>query len=231
LSTFVLVHGAFHGAWCWDLVRPDLEAAGHAVIAIDLPCDDPSAGNVRYAEVVSEDLGSAGDVILVGHSLGGLTIPLVAASRTVRQLVFLNAFIPIPGQPFRAQFGEEGICPPSPEETWPVTGHDGLMRWPAERVIPALYADCEPELARWAAARLRPQSGTPHSEVCQMPSWPEVSSSYILSTEDGAVGPAWSRRAARDRLGTTALELPGGHMSMVGHPKELVRELLKVASM
>jgi pimeloyl-ACP methyl ester carboxylesterase len=112
LSTFVLVHGAFHGAWCWDLVRPDLEAAGHAVIAIDLPCDDPSAGNVRYAEVVSEDIGSAGDVILVGHSLGGLTIPLVAASRTVRRLVFLNAFIPIPGSAVQGSVRGRGNLSP-----------------------------------------------------------------------------------------------------------------------
>jgi pimeloyl-ACP methyl ester carboxylesterase len=211
-------------------MRPDLEAAGHAVITMDLPCDDPTAGNVTYGQVVSDAIGAAGDIILVGHSLGGLTIPLVAAARPMRRLVFVNAFIPVPGQPFSAQFAEDDIFPPSPEATWPVTGHDGLLRWPAERVIPALYADCPPDLARWAAARLRPQSRTPHSEVCPLPSWPEVPSSYILSREDGAVGPAWSRRAARDRLGTTAIELPGGHMSMLAHPKELAAELLKIAS-
>jgi pimeloyl-ACP methyl ester carboxylesterase len=47
--------------------------------------------------------------------------------------------------------------------------------------------------------------------------------------EDSGVGPAWSRRAARDRLGTSAVELPGGHMSMVEHPKELAAQLLKIA--
>jgi pimeloyl-ACP methyl ester carboxylesterase len=185
---------------------------------------------VRYAQVVSEAIMNAGDVIVVGHSLGGLTIPLVAAAYPVRRLVFLNAFIPIPGQPFSAQFGEEGIFPPSPEPTWPINREDGLMEWPAERVIPALYPDCPPELAQWAASRLRPQSRTPHSEVCPLQTWPDVASSYILSREDGAVGPAWSRRAARDRLGTTASELPGGHMSMVARPKELAEVLLKIAS-
>jgi len=229
MSTFVLVHGAFHGAWCWDQVRPDLEAAGHPVIAMDLPCNDPSAGNIRYAQVVAEAIGNADEVIVVGHSLAGLTIPLVAGARPVRRLVFLNAFIPIPGEPFRSQFGEPDMFPPSPEATWPVTGDDGLMRWPAERVIPALYADCPPELSRWAAARLRPQSGTPHSEICPLTSWPDVPSSYILSLQDSAVGPAWSRRAALGRLGTTAVELPGGHMSMIGHPRELAAELLKIA--
>jgi hypothetical protein len=52
----------------------------------------------------------------------------------------------------------------------------------------------------------------------------------VLSREDGAVGSGWSKRAARDRLGTIARELPGGHMSMVAHPKELAEELLKIAS-
>lgn len=230
MSTFALVHGAFHGAWCWDLVRPELESRGHQVIAMDLPCDDPAAGNIRYAEVVTEALEGAGDVIVVGHSLAGLALPLVAAARPVKRLVFLNAFIPLPGKAFRDQFGEEGIFPPSPESTWPVTRDDGLMTWPPERVIPALYADCPRELAEWAAARLRPQSTSPHTEVCPLESWPDVPSAYILSRQDGATGPEWSRHAARERLGITAVELPGGHMSMLVHPKGLAVELDRIAS-
>src|SRR5437870_7882996 len=72
VTTFALVHGAFHGAWCWDLVRAELESRGHRTIAMDLPCDDPEAGNVRYAEVVTGAINDVGDdVILVGHSLAG----------------------------------------------------------------------------------------------------------------------------------------------------------------
>ena len=118
MTTFVLVHGAFHGAWCWDEVRSELEARGHHTIAMDLPCDDPKAGNIRYSEVVMHAIQDGGDdVVLVGHSLAGLTIPLVAASGSVRGMVFLNAFIPIPGRPFTDQFGEDGIFPPTPEAT------------------------------------------------------------------------------------------------------------------
>jgi hypothetical protein len=230
VTTFALVHGAFHGAWCWDLVRPELESRGHHTAVMDLPCDDPAAGNARYAEVVVEAIRDAGDdVIVVGHSLAGLALPLVAAARPVVRIVFLNAFIPIPGRPFSDQFGEEGIFPPAPESTWPITREDGLMTWPPERVIPVLYPDCPADLASWAAARLRPQSRTPHSEVCPLVEWPAVPSSYVLSREDGAVGPDWSRRAARERLGVTAGELPGGHMSMICHPQELAEELDRIA--
>lgn len=229
MTTIALVHGAFHGAWCWDLLRPELESRGHRTAAMDLPCDEHEAGNIRYAEVVVEAIRDTGDdVVVVGHSLAGLTLPLVAAARPVARMVFLNAFIPIAGKPFSDQFGEEGIFPATPESTWPVTREDGLMTWPPERVIPALYPDCPTELGRWAAGRLRPQSRAPHAEICPLAKWPRTPSSYILSRDDLAVGPDWSRRAARQRLGTVASELPGGHMSMVCHPRELAEELDRI---
>ena len=227
MSTFLLVHGAFHGAWCWDLLRPELERAGHRTIAVDLPCDDPAAGNVRYAEVAMAAVSPADeDLVVVGHSLAGLTVPLIAAARPVRLMVFLNAFMPRPGEAFTSQFEEPGIFPPTPEETWPLTRDDGLLVWPPERVIPALYADAPADLARWAAGKLRPQSRAPHSEVCPLGAWPEVPSAYVLSTADTAVGAEWARAAARTRLGVTAAELRGGHMSMLVRPAELADLLL-----
>src|SRR2546422_176522 len=79
---FVLVHGAYHGAWCWDQLRAELERGGHASTAVDLPCDDPDAGAERYVdEVIHAIPKHANAVVLVGHSMAGLTIP-VAASRT-----------------------------------------------------------------------------------------------------------------------------------------------------
>ena len=107
MSTFCLVHGAFCDASIWDLVRLELEARGHEVVAMDLPCDDPTAGPARYAEVVDASLGErTGSLVVVGHSLAGLTIPLLAARRPIERLVFLCAFIPQPGRTFREQFGE-----------------------------------------------------------------------------------------------------------------------------
>ena len=57
MSTFALVHGAWHGAWCWEQLTPELEALGHRVIAMDLPCDDGAATFDDYADVVCDAVG------------------------------------------------------------------------------------------------------------------------------------------------------------------------------
>ena len=166
-------------------------------------------------------------VVLVGHSLGGLTIPLVAAARPVERMVFLAAFIPKPGQAFKDQYAtEEGMFPPSPESHRPIEDKKtGLSTWPAERAIPSLFTDVRDDLAQESALRLRRQSSTPHAEVCPLKSWPNVPSSYILCLDDALVGAAWARRAARERLDTKAIELPGGHMPMISRPDELAAAL------
>jgi thioesterase domain-containing protein len=68
MTTFGLIHGAFHGAWCWGPLEAELRELGHEAVAMDLPCDDPAAGAARYAEVVAEALGDRGPVVIVGHS-------------------------------------------------------------------------------------------------------------------------------------------------------------------
>ena len=169
---------------------------------MDLPCEDPSAGNARYAEVVADALGDRGPVTLVGHSLGGLTVPLVAAARPVERMVFLCAFIPRPGEPFSAQFG--GARDLSGDARVDVADRrgDGRMSWPAERAIPVALSGLHAEVAAWAAARLREQTLTPHGEPCPLDAWPDVPSSYILCRDDLAVGADWAQtrrpRAARD---------------------------------
>ena len=99
MTDFGLVHGAYHGAWCWERLTPELERLGHRVFTVDLPAEDPRAGAAEYAAAAVTAFADAGeDLVLVGHSLGGLTIPLIAASRPARQLIFLAAMIPRPGQ-------------------------------------------------------------------------------------------------------------------------------------
>jgi pimeloyl-ACP methyl ester carboxylesterase len=232
MATFALVHGAFCGGWTWDPIVAQLESGGHAVIAPDLPCDDPEAGCATYAEVVVDALKMAPEpVVVVGHSLGGLTIPIVATSRLVSRMVFLAAFIPQCGRTFRDQFVEEaGMFPPGVPGTEPLFEAGGtLMTWPEHRVIPALMPDVDPKLAREAAARLRPQALTPHGERWPLTKWPDVPSSYVLCVEDTQVGADWARRAARERLQATAIELPGGHMPMLSRPDDLAGVLLDLA--
>src|SRR5580700_4179046 len=103
MSLFALVHGGAHGGWCWEMVVPELERRGHRVVAPDLPFEEPDAGAAEWARTVISAVDEAvssddADVVVVGHSLAGLAVPVVASWRPVRRMVFLAAQVPVPGQ-------------------------------------------------------------------------------------------------------------------------------------
>ena len=124
MATFALVHGAWHGAWCWERLSPQLEDAGHRVLAVDLPARDPTAGLTRYAELTADALGDADDVVVVGHSLGAGSIPIVATLRPVRHLVFLCGLLPEPGKSVTDRYPTEDVFMPGFAGN-PVTLEDG----------------------------------------------------------------------------------------------------------
>lgn len=223
MTTFGLVHGVCAGAWCWDSLAPLLEAAGHDVVAVDLPCDDAAATVSDYSEVVYDALGTREEVVLVGWSLGGLTIPLVAARRPVRELVFLCALIPEPGKSLLEQgFDFLGTAPAE----WQADHGDGSFSILPEAIGRYLAQDVDPAVAADLATRLRRQCVTPYIEPCPLQSFPDVPCRYILCREDRIVRPDWSRQAARERLGVDPTELPGSHSPMASRPRELADALL-----
>ena len=85
-----------------------LVEAGHEAIAVDLPGDDTTAGLQRYTELVVEAIGSRPEVVLVAGSLGGFTAPLVCERVPVRDLVLVNAMIPVPGERARDWWAHTG---------------------------------------------------------------------------------------------------------------------------
>ena len=87
MATFAVIHGAGDVGSSWDLVAAELRERGHEVVAPDLPCEDESAGLAEYTQTVVDALGDSDDVVVVAHSLGGFTAPLVAAARPVELLV------------------------------------------------------------------------------------------------------------------------------------------------
>lgn len=232
MATFGLVHGAGHGAWCWERLVPELAALGHRALAMDLPCDDPTAGARRYAEVVDRALPPVEDLILVGHSLGGLTIPLVAALRPVRRLVFLCALIPVFGRSLVDQMAAEpemfhAVLRGHPGRVSDSDGTTWLRDEAAARDL--YYHDCVPGDVSWAFSRLRPQAVAPRREPCPLRSWPAGERAYIVCREDRALSPDWSRHAARERLGVTPIELDGSHSPFVSRPADLAAVLDRLA--
>jgi pimeloyl-ACP methyl ester carboxylesterase len=224
VSTFALVHGAWHGGWCWERLAPLLEARGHRIVAPDLPCDDSAATFDDYADVVVRALaGADDDVVVVGHSLAGNTIPLVAARRPVRRVVYLCALIAAPGVSFGDQVRaepdmfvagyERGLAPPDEERrrTW---ADYALAR-------ETMFPDCAEGDAEAAFARLRPQASAPYRRPCPLDAMPAVPSTYVLARQDRIVSPDWGRRAAPERLGVEPLELPGDHSPYLARPEAL----------
>lgn len=232
MATFGLVHGAGHGAWCWDRLAPLLEARGHRVVAMDLPCEDPTAGARRYAEVVDRALPATNDLVLVGHSLAGLTIPLVAARRPVRRLVYLCAIVPELGRSLADQVAADPSLYHAVVRTHPgrLTAPDGTTSFrDAAAARDLFYHDCAPEDVAWAFARLRPQAAAPRTEPCPLGAWPAADPAYILCREDRAISPDWSRRVARARLGVEAVELDGSHSPFISQPSVLAGVLDRLA--
>jgi pimeloyl-ACP methyl ester carboxylesterase len=231
VTTFVLVHGAWHGAWCWDHLAAELASRGASSVAVDVPCDDTTAGCAAYAAVVIDAIRDVrDDTVLVGHSLGGLTIPLVAASRPVRSMVFLCALIPQPGASLVEQLEAEPGMFTAGFGNALARDNQGRSYWPdADAAISALYVDCPHGMAKAAVRRLRPQARLPNIELCPLSAWPKTPSQSILTQSDAAISPAWSRRAAADRLGATAHELPGDHSPFMSRPADLARLLIETA--
>lgn len=219
-----LVHGSYHGAWCWDFLRPELERLGHRVVAPDLPISTPGLGADAYASSVEAALDPAGQPVLVGHSMGGLVLPLVAARRPVRRLIFLAALLPSPGRSANEQRGAEpidGRIQPTTAERTDLG--DDVWTIGQATATELFYHDAQPAVARWATARLRPQCYRVMSEVTPLVEWPDVACRSIVCREDRALNPEWARTAARERLGVDAVEIDGGHSPFLTRPAELAR--------
>ncbi|MGI8662845.1 MAG: alpha/beta fold hydrolase [Acidimicrobiales bacterium] len=232
MTTFGLVHGAWHRASSWRPLVDALEANGHRSVAVDLPCDDPAATFETYAEVVVRSLeGQEGDLVLVGHSLAGHTIPLVAARVPVRHLIFLCALIAEPGRSFVDQLtAEPDMLLPQYEAGLSEPDDRRLRHWADRRLaIEVLYGDCDPADAERAVDDLRPQALGPYTVPCPLDALPPAERTYVLCTEDRLVNPEWSRRAASVRLGVQAVELPGSHSPFISRPDDLARLLEKFA--
>ncbi len=229
MSTFALVHGAWHGAWCWERLTPELESKGHRVISMELPCDDGSATFDDYADIVCAALGDrpGDDLTLVGHSLAGNTIPLVATQRPVRRLVYVCALIPIPRQSLSQQMSDDKeMLNPDFAQGLSERDSEGRRTWVDQELAHFhLFGDCDDVTASAAFERMCPQATHPYRLPCSLPALPTVDSTYVVCTEDRIVNPHWARRSARERLQADLVELPGSHSPFLSRPRELA-ELL-----
>jgi pimeloyl-ACP methyl ester carboxylesterase len=221
-ARIVLVHGAWHGAWCWQKLVPALEHLGHDALAIDLPGHgdrwDSPAGSIEYRDAVLQSLRS-GDVLL-GHSMGGFVISLVAeaAPEKLSHLIYLAAVVPVDGKSvFEASTGNEGIQHYT--ESITIEGRDFTRVPTLAAATEAFYHDCERELAAWAFDQLRPEPIQPLLEKLTVPTYlsADVPFSYISCTKDRALG-SDARQEYAWRLGGAIHEIDASHSCFLSEP-------------
>lgn len=238
MATFVLVHGAWHGAWCWARVIPALRAARHEVHAVTLTGVGERAHllsrgitlDLHVTDVVNlvlcEELS---DVVLVGHSYGGLPITgagdrlLARHPGVLRHLVYIDAVVPHPGESWSTHHAPElvaqrlaasaahpqGALPPPDAALYGMTGAD--CDWVNRRQTAHPFGQYREPL-HFDAARL---AALPRTFIdCIAPAWPSIEP---------------MRRRVRAEPGWRVRELATGHDAMVSAPGPLAKLLLEAA--
>ena len=226
---FVLVHGAWHAGACWQPLVDELTARGETAVAVDLPCEDPDATLVDYAQAVVD--GAAGfdePVIVVGHSLGGLTIPLIPSRRPVAGLVFVAAILSAPGEPAGAALGGGAFSDGFAELTaaHQIAEENGASRWDRDGAVAAFYHDVPEDRLDAATDALRLQQWGPTREAWPLEAYPDVPMRYVACADDRILDPDWQVRSARERLGVEPDVLDCSHSPMLAQPAALVDLLL-----
>jgi pimeloyl-ACP methyl ester carboxylesterase len=228
MSLFCLVHGSTQNAEGWKLLIPELEKSGHYTLTLNLPADEPQASATRYADLIVEALDQTdydlNQVVVVAHSASGVFLPLVAARRPIGHMVFLAALVPKIGTSILEQIkSDRGMFNPEWIGKNPVTDEAVAKQF--------LFHDCPPERLGWALATRRlTHAKAAMAEVCPLTAWPNVKGTSLVCTQDRILMPSWSRRVARERLGSEPIELEAGHCPYVSQPSALARALIRAAA-
>jgi len=215
MATFVLLPGAGSDSWYWHLVVPDLEEAGHDVVAVDFPVTDDDATFSDYADVVVDAIGErhiegTGDVVLVAQSMAGFTAPLVAARVPVTLMVLLAAMVPRPGE--------------SGGEWWSNTAHATAPGF--DDPIELFLHDVPDDVTGESEHHVWPQSEGVFADPWPLDAWPDVPTRFLLCRDDRFFPADFQRRVVRERLGIDPDEMDGGHLPALAHPHELAQRLL-----
>jgi pimeloyl-ACP methyl ester carboxylesterase len=237
LTTFVLVHGAWHGAWAWEKVAAELKNAGHRVLAFDLPAagDDQTPGHEvtldSYAAAIAKVIRAEKEkVVLVGHSMGGIAISAAAelVPDRIRRLIYLTGFLPRHGETLLA-LEERNPRPTVPPALVVKEGSPTAVLHP-DRIVEIFFHDLPPHEAEAAKAKLTPQPLAPLATPIKLT--PErfgrVPKSYIECTDDHAI----SIELQRDMISKTPVDevvsLKSSHSPFLSMPLETARALMRL---
>jgi pimeloyl-ACP methyl ester carboxylesterase len=219
--TLLLVHGSWHGPWCWEKLTPELDRMGYKWATVSLP----SVGtDIRAMGGLADDAAAidaiAGDVVVVAHSYGGVPSTEARLGQRVRHIVYLGAFMPDVGQSLVS------LLPPGPLPPFVQANPDGSTAVATGHAKGAFYADCSSDIVAWAEARLRLHSAAAITTPVTRASWRERTSTYIVLTEDFAcptvIQPGLAEQATDSRT------IAGSHSPFLAQPGALAEMLVDI---
>ena len=241
MARFVLVHGAFHGAWCWEPLVAELSGTyGHAATTFDLPGagdDETPVADVTldaYAERICDALAEEPEpAVLVGHSMGGIAITQAAARcpERIARLIYVAAFLPGDGQSLVDLAKLPEGAGDMVQENMVVEGEPPVATMPEEAAREAFYGRCSPRQADWAIERLRPQPLAPFVTPVELDDGDKgPPRAYVVATEDRAIPTALQRRFVAENDDLEVVELEADHSPFLSATTELAAALDRFAA-
>lgn len=235
-KTYVLVHGAWMGAWAWESVETELSAKGAKVLTVELPGHGKDTTPVAeatlaaYAEEVAGAVGDSGDpVILVGHSMAGMVISRVAEERPDRiaKLVYVGAYLPKSGQSLFDLANTDAGSKVGPNF---VQNADGTAGIKAEALVEVFCADCDETSAKALTDNYRDEPLGPLTEPVTLTdaAFGKVKKVYVRTEQDAAVSPALQSTMLAATPVDEELTLPTSHSPFLSSPKALADLLGKL---
>lgn len=237
MKTFVLVHGAWQGAWVWKDVKAQLESNGQTVVVVELPAhggDTTSPLNVSidiYRDKVIAAINQInGKVILVGHSMGGVVVTAVAEKipNQIEKLVYIGAFLPANGQSLTdlALTDTQSHLGPS---LIPVNGGLTLDILP-DSIINVFCQDGSAQTKQLILNQFKQEPGIPFQNKITLTAdaFGSVDKYYIKTLQDHAVGPDLQSRMITAAGITKVYPIQSGHCPFLSMPDSVTEILLNI---
>jgi pimeloyl-ACP methyl ester carboxylesterase len=238
-ETFVLVHGAWHGAWCWAAVINQLERLGDRAYAVDLPghgmnvVDRATVTLDRYVNSVADfiERHDLKNVVLAGHSLGGLTIPGVAAKipNRIKRVVWVTALVMLDGEPLADAKDSPlaAIANSRPDRSIP-------LEMMGEAFLKGLTNDMSQPMIDYLKTAVCPQPAAPMiTPVAMKPYFDTgIPSSYLVCEDDQTPvpgAPNWHPHFSSRLKNPTLKFIKCGHEVMFTRPVECAHALHDLA--
>lgn len=234
-TTFLLIHGAWHGGWCWEKILPNLEKTGHTVLAPNLPgrtniytphAEITLSTHVNFLKNLIKNV--QGKLVVVGHSFGGVVASQLAEEipAQIHHLVYVCGFLPENSQSLIeiARSINHVEQPPAME----VNAAGTTITLKPVEALDLFFNCCSPDIGQWATKQLCPEPLIPMTEkvVLSERRFGNIPKTYVVCTQDLALT-LQAQKVMSNRAGCHMIDLPTDHSPFLSMPEALTRILLE----